>query len=85
MATQECEVELLDKQWLGFYDVIAVALEDGSELPIWAVERDRPTEDPHDHSVKLLLVSAVPITRERALGAQAQLKARSELGWYFDM
>lgn len=85
MNIQECEIELLETLWLGFYDVISVALEDGSELPIWAVDRDQPVEDPRDNSATLLLVSAKPITRQRALEAQAQIKARSEIGWFFDI
>lgn len=85
MNIQECEIELLDNLWLGFYDAISVALEDGSELPIWAVDLDHPAEEPRDDSAKLLLVSAKAITRQRALEAQAQLKARSKIGWFFDI
>ncbi|WEK32922.1 MAG: hypothetical protein P0Y58_12250 [Candidatus Pseudomonas phytovorans] len=85
MNTQECEIERLEKLWLGFYDVISVALEDGSELPIWAVDRDQPAEYTKADSAKLLLVSAKPITRQCALEAQAQLKARTEIGWFFDI
>ncbi|WEK32927.1 MAG: hypothetical protein P0Y58_12275 [Candidatus Pseudomonas phytovorans] len=85
MATQECEIELLDKQWLGFYDVIAVALEDGIELPIWAAISDRQNGPSDEDFAKLLLVSSTPITRERAVEIQEQLKARSKNGRYFDI
>ena len=85
MATQKCEIELLDKQWLGFYDVIAVALEGGIELPIWAAISDRQNVPSDKDFAKLLLVSSTPITRERAVEIQEQLKARSKNGRYFDI
>ena len=66
-------------------DVIFVALEDGSELLIWAAQSDRPEPDQDGDFSKLLLVSHTPITRKRAVQAQEQLKARSEIGCFFDI
>lgn len=84
MHTQECDIELLDQLWVGFYDVISVCLEDGTELPIWAAHGDtHPGELNAD--AQLLIVSKQPITKRRALEVQEKLRDRSEIGWYFDI
>jgi len=85
MDTQECEIELLDNLWLGFYDVISVALEDGSELPIWAAQSESLQAEADGEFAKLLLVSRTPITKQRAARVQAQLKDRSEIGCYLNI
>ncbi|WP_369991254.1 hypothetical protein [Pseudomonas xanthosomatis] len=72
MDTQECEIELLDNLWLGFYDVISVALEDGSELPIWAAQSERLQAEANGDIAKLLLVSL-----HRSLGGAPRRLSRS--------